>query len=368
MRSIDDRGPARHFHGRKEVLANFMDELGRAKEGGGGTTFLIQGPPGVGKTALLEKCADKAKGKGWRAVQVTFDALHDPTVFMEAKGKPQKAKHEIKVGFGVSSFVHGSYQAQSVGKALRTLMRDAAEKKGLLLVLDEVQNMARYVKTIGPQRGVVELMLDQIHNGRMGAPVILLAGGLGHSQDMFDSLGISRFKDGCAVDLECLSPEFACAVIRDWLVKDGGAAEGPELDRWIDAISQETHGWAQHIIAFAQPAAELLQRTGRSLVDEGLTAVLTQGRKRKERYYKARVSKLEEDACKAIAALIQDFQDRNGLAKAEIISRLADRETLQPPEEIFSLAIQKGVFARTDAQRYTIPIPSMRDWMVETFP
>ena len=35
-----------------------------------GTTFLIQGAPGAGKTALFAECEKQAKGEGWRVARL----------------------------------------------------------------------------------------------------------------------------------------------------------------------------------------------------------------------------------------------------------------------------------------------------------
>jgi len=59
--SIGDRGHARYFHGRKTILADFSNILHLAVHKDyehNGTIFLIQGAPGVGKTALLYKCSE----------------------------------------------------------------------------------------------------------------------------------------------------------------------------------------------------------------------------------------------------------------------------------------------------------------------
>ena len=51
-----DRGPAKYFHGRKQILNDFNELIARANLTDSGTTFLIQGAPGAGKTALLAEC------------------------------------------------------------------------------------------------------------------------------------------------------------------------------------------------------------------------------------------------------------------------------------------------------------------------
>ncbi len=55
---VEDRGKAKYFHGRKEILGNFKERLELVSaEKKYGTTILIQAAPGAGKTALLMECA-----------------------------------------------------------------------------------------------------------------------------------------------------------------------------------------------------------------------------------------------------------------------------------------------------------------------
>ena len=52
-----DRGASKYFHGRRQILRDFRKLAERAIQAKSGTTFLIQGAPGAGKTALLAECA-----------------------------------------------------------------------------------------------------------------------------------------------------------------------------------------------------------------------------------------------------------------------------------------------------------------------
>ncbi len=63
-----DRGTAAYFHGRKDIISSFEIVLSDTITLNAGTTFLIQGAPGAGKTALLTKLSEKAQGEKW-----TFD-------------------------------------------------------------------------------------------------------------------------------------------------------------------------------------------------------------------------------------------------------------------------------------------------------
>ena len=371
MPTLQDRGAARHFHGRRTVLKNFMEELALARADSGGTTFLIQGPPGAGKTALLHKCAEEAEKAEWRTVEIRPDALHDPAIFMEELGERYEAERVDTGGAGAGSWIHVVWESHKAGMSVKGLIKRAAKKGGLLLVLDEAQMIARYGygqggDVSGDVGASLEGVLSHIHNGKIGAPVVLLAGGLGTSRLALQGVGISRFKGDCLVNLGHLSPVSERAVITDWLVKDGKAQKGEALDRWIRAIADETDGWPQHIMAYIQPAAHLAAGVQGQLTDEGLAGVLDQGRRRKADYYEARAEGFRDSECRAIAAMGAEMKSRSGLTDDEIIARLA-KSGVKDPNELFSQAVWRGILARTPGRRYGIPIPSMRRWLEETF-
>ena len=62
----DDRGRALHFHGRDKIIAAFDKRCRICEVQQDGTTFLIQGAPGAGKTALLDVLMRRAKDSGWQ--------------------------------------------------------------------------------------------------------------------------------------------------------------------------------------------------------------------------------------------------------------------------------------------------------------
>ena len=79
-----DRGPAKYFHGREEILAKFGDTLWRSEQKKSGTTFLIQGAPGAGKTALLHKCEEVARDREWEIAEIPSSALWDPSELQQS--------------------------------------------------------------------------------------------------------------------------------------------------------------------------------------------------------------------------------------------------------------------------------------------
>lgn len=108
------------------------------------------------------------------------------------------------------------------------IIKKASSPAGLILVLDEAQHLAK-LEGRGDNEQRAMATLDMIHNGEIGAPVILLAGGLGTTELAFESLGISCIEESCRVRLGSLDRESTCAVIRDHLVHRCGLDSPPQI-------------------------------------------------------------------------------------------------------------------------------------------
>ncbi len=363
-RRVKDRGRAKYFHGREEVLGIVAELRADAEQGAAGdqgTTFLIQGAPGAGKTALLYRCAGEAARDGWIVAKIDSRALHDPIRMSECLDKPYIIQSERSVGATpwVASVSRTKTEA-GISSVSRLLEVAAQEMKGLMLVLDEVQNIRDYANH--SHKPEVKDTLNLIHNGEVGRPVILLAGGLGTSQKAFGRLGISRFHDGCIVNLGRLPASAERAVIQDWLVKDGGA-EG-DATPWIDAIARETHGWPQHIMCFVQPAVHIVHSNHGQMTPDGLEAVLRQGQQRKENYYLARVEDLEEQDRMVLGRALSTRPADASFRGSEVRGIFSGEYSRAEAERIFELIVHKGVLARTREGRFAVPIPSMHHWLV----
>ncbi len=85
-----DRGPSPYFHGRKIIQRNFRNLLDRAQASNTGTTFLIQGALGAGKTALLYECERHALQAGWNVVSIPTSSLWDTNELLSALGEGSK--------------------------------------------------------------------------------------------------------------------------------------------------------------------------------------------------------------------------------------------------------------------------------------
>ena len=243
-----DRSPSPFFHGREEIIDNFNIVLDDSKALKDGTTFLIQGVPGSGKTALLDVLSKHAKKNGWKPILINTNTLWSPDELLRRLDKSGRQIISFGAEAGVDHVGHGSLNIniKTAAHTISDILR--GQKKPLLLILDEAQTLGMPDVVPSEMKGVTTSILKEIHNGDLGRSIMLLAGGLGTTESGFRTFGILRFDGDCTVQLGRLDKKSECAVIRDWLIKDGRAKGDP--DSWIKAIAEQAHGWpsAHHLL------------------------------------------------------------------------------------------------------------------------
>ena len=375
LQKISDRGATPYFHGRETILNRFEDVLVAAKKSKSGTTFIVQGPPGIGKTALLAECWEKAKKRRWQVTEIDLTDLWNADKLGQTLKLSTKKITRMKTlgGGGKLGGGQGELGAQfeatsKVDLPMATPLRLIQKtRKPLLLILDEAQRLGESNNINGPYKDEVSDLLYRIHNGKVGKPVILLAGGLGMTFEAFEALGISRIAKKCKFNMGPLEKEEERTVIKDWLKKEG-KAEGDTTD-WVAAIANETYGWPQHIIAYTEPAADHLKKNGRKMTGAGLVTVLGQGRETRREYYEDRLSGFTAKECRSLARILVASSEESGLEQEEVVEQLDREYGVGKGKKIFFRAVRKGVFYLNKKLRcYSVPIPSMRNFIIKNFP
>ena len=359
---ISDRGPARYFHGRKRALSRFNGLLKRAIQESGGTTYLIQGAPGAGKSALLIECEKYAAAGGWKVAMIHPSALWDTSALMHSLGRGQESEITEHTGKIEAPIVKGEYKSVPIQSTTLSILREG--RLPLLLSMDEAHRVERINTHMPDKVDAASSVLEEIHNGKLGRPVVLIAAGLGTTVNAFGELGISRFARKCVVELGALDKESQCAVIHDWLKKDGRAKGDPTA--WIEAIAQETHGWPQHIMSYVEPALDQLEADDGIMTADGLNVVLEAGREERATYYEERVRGFHREQLNCIARSIANVPPGSSVDYSVIMSSLMQEYRPDKAENLFHKALKKGILDERE-NRYVVPIPSMHDWLVSNF-
>jgi len=150
----DARRPARRrLYGRREIGNLVRDRLDQAM-GGHGSTLLFTGPPGVGKSAVLELTESLATRRGWRTghgTASTVEGLWPYAPVLEALNNLCRKHHALLDGLDDAYRVEieralsgrdvswsGESSHQRLFVAVAELVRLAAAGHGLLIVLDDV--------------------------------------------------------------------------------------------------------------------------------------------------------------------------------------------------------------------------------------
>ncbi len=213
-----DRGPAEFFHGRVDIRTRFQSVLANARGTNKGTTFLIQGAPGAGKSALLHQMREESEG--WKVAHIGSQELWSPVAMAQALGESYTISRSRAAEIGVKFFGAGAVK-EVAGHATPTqILRHLVPPAGLILMLDEAQKLRKLL----PQNiETATATLDAVHNGDIQKPVLLLTAGLGITKSVYKTLDVSRFRDGCVHNIGALDSQAERAVIRDWLTVAGGA-------------------------------------------------------------------------------------------------------------------------------------------------
>ncbi len=361
----NDRGPAKHFHGRKEIISTFERALAHHKTKKKGTTFLIQGAPGAGKTALLDKLSTEALTQNWQVATIKVKDLHNPTAMAQSLGESYVIDKQYAANVGIHG-LSGGYTRNVAGySSVEGLLKELSPENGLVLVFDEAQHLLNLTE-IPDAKSLAVDTLDEIHNGHIGRPVMLLAAGLGTAEAAFNALGVSRFYGGCLVRLGGLGAESTRAIIQDWLTLDG-MAKGDSAP-WVNAIAEQVHGWPHHIMSYVIPAVEYLESNNGQMTAEGLEFVLASGHEFKLEYYDTRSHDIDEDQREALARSVIDVPLGETITRPAILDSMKQGGLSQKDADaIFKRALEQGVIDKRERGRYGIPIPSMHTWLVEEY-
>ena len=318
-----------------------------------------------------------ALAEGWFVTEVSLNALHDPKTLAENLEEPYAVRIVQQSGKGgglgmpliSARFLKGRSE-QYVSLSVMQLIKKSAKRGGLVLVLDEAQTVEVLAQGSAETRAATMQTLTQIHNGKVGVPVILLAGGLGTTKTGFSSLGVNRFWRNGIHNLGVLSSVSAEAVVHDWLVHEGKArSDDPGLETWTRTLAVESQGWPQHLHNYVLPAVAWLLKNKGKLPAQVPADVLTEARRDCETYYRARISDLDEVAIEVFASFLATLGPDQTLTKAGLVDVISSDMPEEKARIVFDDFLHKGVLAKRPHPRndYSVPIPAMHSWLVESY-
>ena len=382
------------FSGRKEELTRFADALDFvAEEQVGGQTYVCQGAPGAGKSALAEECAalvaervgdssprplpspetartgerERKSATRWAVVRASPDRLDSMDGLVGAIDAALRAEGGGGIGaaFGVAAreLSERGGSAGGIGIGPRTprdldvqsrfeAREEAWHGAVVVILVDEAQNI--------PVSKRARAIVQCLHAGEHGSRILLACFGLGDTVQTLRRLGISRLGTGRRHDLACLSTGETAASINAAFEAFGVRGSSSEKARWVDVMAGTSQGWPQHLRNVTRAALIELNAHSMDLSKSSLVRAVAAGEDAKREYYEDRLEGVSRwlPAYRRIAVQLENAGESR-LTDEEIETAIsAELQRRNTSYEAFlEEAIHAGVLSWSRGG-YVIPIPS----------
>ena len=401
-----DRGASPFFSGRSQEsedvelgIEGVMEKLrvGRPRPASD-ETWLFQGSPGAGKSALLEKLTER-----WNATDQERAPI---ALYIRPDIIQNQARLVAKVADAVATTCNGTKSADKLhqivavdhggmvdigGEFLIEASTQTREEKPIVTNRHELswENLTRIFPRENWKRPVV-LLLDEaqglrrwkgsseisnLHQGIHGLPIITIFAGLSDSFDVLRTHGISRMSHRRRVTLGALEQQEAEAAVM--LMLDTFRVGGEHHCDWARQIARDCNGWPQHLQTGLQALAKAaVDNDGLLGPTEGAFAdtVLKKSETYRNEYYGER---LDHDLAGSIGLLhiALDAARPPGKTLAElkniITEHANDRKEYkyQLPNMLdasmfLNRLIERGFLQQAKSgHRFVCPIPSMADYI-----
>ncbi|MYG42288.1 MAG: hypothetical protein F4203_03970 [Rhodobacteraceae bacterium] len=368
----------------KIISQKYMNDPG--SNPAGGQTQVIQGPPGIGKTSLLEKikqnCIEKLNDQT-ESYKIIPVMVSNPTRLSHdyLAGQIQKTIEELdrKITIAkVKDEVHGALRKISSVSAFGfgLGLDNSSEAKPvfpkkycILLLIDEIQTIA---SETNPE--VARVLLD-LHLGSDGYPVFPVLAGLSNSEAVLqEKMASPRFGRGAVHQLQPLSlPEVKESLVK--FIDYFNVRSTPELtSEWGDRIGRWVDGWPKHVENTLAALGQELQGTEGVLSAIDPIAVKHRATQYRVDYYNSRFGMFKSNP-RIIGEIMAELGQRPR-SKGEIGTIInSKRKDQLRVEEITHSELDKLTFdflqrygfldrIPDDPTEFTCPIPSLQSYAV----
>ncbi len=364
-------------------------------------TWLIQGAPGAGKSALLSHLESNwARREGGPVtVRIFPNNLRNETIVtgMIADCKIPNYGEEIlntvrtvEASAGVNTFIQAGgkvidSEQSSSGLVLEHLARLYSKKaaavskrvlKGGSLTLPELRPIVVMIDEVQFFEPEDVPVLRKLHTGDHGLPILALLCGLAYSESMLAAARISRFaKTDDMSHVQTMAPleageaaESVRAMLNGYQIKNRHNSDLPDkIDAWCD-------GWPQFLEHYMIPLTRQLSANGLDLAKIDESAVRSDGDENRVDYYSKRLGNSPISDGKKLLADVTQLIGPDGCERGEILNLLEDRRWVKgkyftnmparmEPTEFIEAMIVAGVVHSKDTT-LTIPIPPFRRYLI----
>ena len=264
----DDRSLNPFFTGREDLRAeiNYLsgviskEQLSKLhRDPADGSTVIIQGPPGIGKTSLLAKirqeCIAKLNRNEGKTKTIPVMIKNSANLSYENVGRNfQKAIEDIqpllndgkikdKITGTLNSVSSVSVFGLGVGFHQRSTVEDRLDpgEYTILLLIDEIQAIPR-----GPETDAGKL-LTWLHTGNDGHPILPILAGMPNSVTALAECGIYRLKVDAVKNLKPLTDDEVKTSFVKFIEKFNITTEPALTNTWANGIVRLVDGWPKHL-------------------------------------------------------------------------------------------------------------------------
>ena len=358
--SMRDRAPATgggvpFFSGREAEIGAFREMANSLSRGlGANASIVVEGPPGVGKSALLGQFMEEmrslpltgARGRQWLPVPLSAGDAESPPDIADAidaaivsrlaadllasgsaeaalleklgdywgKLEPTKARARARefldrggnvLGFSLGASREGP--PRSIAQAV--VRRPAWQSWQIVLMIDEAQGIRPGEVNAGGGT------LSALHQGIVRAPISFCAFGLPGSLLALDDVSVSRPAGGRTIHLRGLDDRAAGQTV-DRCFKAFGVRNGA---RWREAILARAANWPQHLAVYLNAAVRQLREASPERMDAAgadMGAAMREGDRARANYYRQRIARLTRrniefgNLARGLAPLFEDRDSR----------------------------------------------------------
>ncbi len=383
-----DRGRASIFVGRKAELSHVqacVNKLLRRQDSvapGIDLTTVIQGAPGAGKSALLEKIAENwpSGEKGMpAAIRVAAGSLELPLQGL-LEIVSGKAGENTAIKQTLASFRSLSLGIAGMGGV--TLDMDSAQATGksltpIILLFDEIQSVL-LGNDLNPQTNLAK-NIRLLHTGEHGAPIFPIYGGLANSADLLRCAGLTRLTMGSELTLPGFSDDEMDELMTRFVDKHLSSARPAQstLKRWDMAFRRDSQGWPMHCRNFLIALCEEIRDKDWRPDAVNLDTARRHGRQLRFTYYTHRMQGGLQNRYVLIAKVLEEMRRMPPMEDGQIMA-VIDRACQDPPSEdfgrcslpegmtvrqTFEAMLHAGVVQKTADGRFSCPIPSLANYI-----
>ncbi len=384
-----DRGRASIFVGRKAELSHVqacVNKLLRRQDGvapGIDLTTVIQGAPGAGKSALLEKIAeDWPPGEKSKpvAIRIAASSLKLPAGELLAIISRQVAGdsairqtlarfRSISVNLaGMANFTADMDASQSTAKPLTPI----------ILLFDEIQSVLAGSISDQSRENLTD-NLGLLHTGEHGAPIFPIYGGLANSADLLRCAGLTRLTMGSELTLPGFSDDEMDELMTRFVDKHLSSARPAQstLKRWDMAFRRDSQGWPMHCRNFLIALCEEIRSKDWRPDAVNLDTARRHAQQLRFTYYTHRMQGGLQNRYVLIAKVLEEMRRMPPMPDNLVMAAIDRAYQDRPPgdfglgslpegmtvRQTFEAMLHAGVVQKIGRDKFACPIPSLAGYI-----